>query len=343
MTTTELVVYRDKMKERFLRLMERFERIKTVDDIEREILKGMGLAKNTYRTYMRAIRVFYDWRRELYGDKPHPLIVDPGDIENFYDYRTEHGADIQTVYLDIQALKKMFEAVKMRFSVWDSPFDSMPEKLWEKLHKGKKGEQKRAMTLPELKDTLAYLKAKIDPLGKRDYAMFFFLVTSGLRASEALELTWGDIWKVDDDSYYCRLQHTKSGEEQDQELLADAVEAVRAEFKRRFKRNPKGTDRLFYTYPSYPGDETKPLQYHVLYRRFMAMGEDLKARGIIRKYLEFSPHMARRTYGTTLSNKIPAHQVQGKLRHKSLDTTLNHYLDKKRKVSDIWKELLSVA
>jgi integrase len=338
MTSQEIVSTKAKYLEKFRSILERFDRIETVEDIEKEIIRGQGLSKNTYRAYMSSIRTFCGWLDKEYGYNKHPFQLDAGDIEGFYDARLK-GVSLQTAYLDIAALKKLFIAVKGHFPFWESPFDDMKElkpELWKKLHRGKTGAKKRAMTDEETVAVLEYLARKTDPIGKRDFAMVLFMVNSGLRASEACSLTWGDIWK-DDEDYKCRFIQ-KGGAEEEQELPAFTVDHLRSEFRSRFKRNPKNEDHLFYTFPSRPGEKIRPLIYHTMWRRFKEMETELKAQRLVRSFIEFSPHLTRRTYGTSLSKEIAPHQVQGKLRHKSLDTTLKHYLDEKVKVSSILKK-----
>jgi hypothetical protein len=58
-----------------------FESIKCFDDIERQFLLGAGLSPNTYRSYLTAVKQFYE-----FTDGPNPLQVQPVDIERFYDH-----------------------------------------------------------------------------------------------------------------------------------------------------------------------------------------------------------------------------------------------------------------
>ena len=58
-----------------------FDSIHSFEDLERHFLKGNGLSPNTYRSYLTAIKQFYEYTNGL-----NPLQSRPADIESFYDH-----------------------------------------------------------------------------------------------------------------------------------------------------------------------------------------------------------------------------------------------------------------
>jgi integrase len=222
-----------------------FERIKSFEDLERLFLEGSGLSSNTYRSYLEAVRQFYQFTKGL-----NPLQVRPADIEAFYDHLLTR-VDRNTAYLRIRGLKKFFEGIRNVVPFYQSPFEIMGEKLHAKLNCTKKGNRtKKTLTREELKALLEFLRKDTSARGLEDYALAFMLVTSGLRASELCALRWGDLEQSE--GKWTALFIGKGGKEAEQELFAPAVEACRLYFLQQFRRVPKPEDALFWTVPSFP-------------------------------------------------------------------------------------------
>ena len=96
-----------------------FDSIHSFEDLERHFLKGNGLSPNTYRSYLTAVRQFYEFTQGL-----NPLQVKPADIESFYDHLVK-TVDRNTAYLRIRGLKKFFAGVEKTVLIYSNPFSIM--------------------------------------------------------------------------------------------------------------------------------------------------------------------------------------------------------------------------
>lgn len=297
-----------------------FDSIKSFDDIERVFLRGAGLSPNTYRTYLTAVKQFYEWSKGT-----HPLQVTPADVEAFYD-AIAPKVDRNTACLRIRGLKRFFAGIRNVVPFYVSPFEIMEERLTKKLNRTKKGNRtKKALFKKEIRALLAWLREDRSVKGQCDYAIVFMLLTSGLRASELLQLRWKDIERIE--GTFIATFVGKGGTDAEQELYAPAVEATQDYFKAAFSRTPALDDALFWTVPAYPGDLTRPMTYHTLWDRIRLVGLKAREEGIITRDLQFTPHLMRRSYATNLYKagmKIKA--IQEKTRHASIDVLVKHYI-----------------
>ncbi len=94
-----------------------FNSIKSFDDIERIFLMGAGLSRNTYKSYLTAVKQFYSFTNHL-----NPLQVIPADVERFYD-DIRAKVDINTAYQRVKGLKKFFSNISKTIPFYTSPFD----------------------------------------------------------------------------------------------------------------------------------------------------------------------------------------------------------------------------
>ena len=317
---TKALITKEDVIKRISTVWDTFQNISSFEDIERVFLRGQGLSAHTYRTYRQAIKKFYG-----FTNGKHPLQVTAADIEAFYDFRSKE-VDLNTAYLDIRGLKKYFEGVKPHIPFFKSPFDDMPEKLIKKLNKTKSGNRtKKALTQNEIKALLQWLSLKTDVRGMEDYAIVFMLVTSGLRADELCQLRWKDIECFE--RKWTAVFIGKGGKVAEQELYSPAVEATKKYFIKAFKHDPRSDDSLFWTIQVYKGDTPRPMPYHTLWRRVKSVGETAMNQGIIKRKLDFTPHLFRRSYATNLYRmgmKIKA--IQEKTRHTNINTLIKHYI-----------------
>jgi integrase len=217
-----------------------FESIKSFEDVKRIFLLGQGLSPNTYKSYLTAVKQFYDFTKGL-----NPLQVKPGDIESFYDSIVKK-IDRNTAYIRIKGLKNFFAGIRNLIPFYASPFELMSKNLKKKLSRTKKGNRtKKALTIREVNRLLSWLNRDTRIYGLENHALFYMLITSGLRASELCQLKWKDLdciegtWKA----YF-----TGKGEKDaEQELYTPAVNVCLAYFRKQFNRDPEPGDCLFYT------------------------------------------------------------------------------------------------
>ena len=93
------------IKEGLTRARYIFDSIHSFEDIENVFLKGLGLSRNTYKSYLEAIKQFYHFTNGL-----NPLQCTDKHIENFYDHLIEKGLDTATASIRIAGLKKILSS-----------------------------------------------------------------------------------------------------------------------------------------------------------------------------------------------------------------------------------------
>ena len=310
--------------------------IHSFEDVENLLLKGAGLAAGSYKVYMVSVRQLYEYTRGL-----HPFQITRGHIEGFYDH-WDRKVSRRSVAGKISALKRFFKGVEESAPLFRSPFRDIPEKLRKKFRRTGKTRTKKALTKTEVTDMLEYLQEAADysPDNAENYALVLMLVTSGLRAAELCQLKWGDL-------EYFEKRWTasfigKGGDVADQELYPDAVNAAGEYFHQQFKRTEKPEDRLFWTAPNRRTKYPKPMNGHNLWARIKEIGADLRDAGILKRELQFTPHLFRRTYATLLySSGMKLKAIMQKTRHANVEVLAKHYIDDEEPASPYFDRILN--
>ena len=204
----------------------------------------------------------------------------------------------------------------------------MCETLHAKLNRTKKGNRtKKALNRGEIKRLLTWLKSDKSIIGMENYAICYMLITSGLRASELIQLKYKDLDYNPEGSTRTGYFTGKGNQEAEQELYPAAVKACADYFKKHMKRQPKPDDSLFYTHPV-TGEKPGPMTYNTLWRRISDIGKAARESGIITRELQFSPHLMRRSYATLLNKSgMGLKAIQEKTRHSNIETLARHYID----------------
>jgi integrase/recombinase XerD len=208
-------------------------------------------------------------------------------------------------------------------------FNTISEKLLHKLNRSKRGNRtKKALSPVEMKRLLIWLSEDKTELGLENYALFFVLATSGLRASELAQIRWKDIECFK--GKWTAKFIGKGGLESEQELYEPALMACAEYFRKTFHRIPKlqNNDYLFYTVPSFSGEEWRPLtKRHTIWARVKKIGMKARESAIIKRELVFSLHLLRRSYATGLyKSGMGIKAIQHMTRHASVETPMKHYV-----------------
>ena len=310
-----------------------FDCIQSFEDIERIFLRGQGLSYNTYRSYLTAVKQFYE-----FTDGLNPLQVTPAWIEMFYDHLVQK-VDISTAHLRICGLKKFFAGIRRVVPFYTSPFEIMSETLKRKLRAGKKKSTVRVLSRMETNAVLIWLEKDQTLKGMTNKALVKMLLTSGLRAAELCSLRWRDKEEFDG-KLIVRFQG-KGGKEARQELYNSAVQATLKAFISLFKRKPSATDFLFYSLPAFPVDKPRPMTPHRLWVRIKEVGERAWSEGIIKRDITFTPHLFRRTYATLLyKSGMGLRAIQQKTRHASIETLMRHYIHDEESITPYFDKIL---
>jgi integrase len=299
------------------------EQIHSFADIERLLLRGRGHTPGTYATYRARVKLFYEWS----GGK-HPAQVTAGDLEAYYEHRTALVGR-NTAHLDVFSMKALLGGLRAYFPRYRSPFDGMTKKLWKKLSRTKQNGTKKALNRLEVRKIIDFLALNTSIKGREDYAIFRMLYATGLRGSELCAITWGDLELDEEEQTYYLAGIGKGGKPFRQEVVdPEAVPTAKAYFLAAFDREPRAKDHVFWTQPSYHGEQVRPLPYHALYDRVVGIGARVKAAGIVTRNITFSPHLLRRSIITNLSKAgMRVKALQKFSRHSNANTLLAFYVD----------------
>lgn len=319
-----------------IRAQNIFEQIKSFEDIERIFLLGSGLSPNTYRNYLGSVKQLY-----RFTDGLNPLQITPAWIEAFYDDIVKR-VDRNTACLRIRGLKKFFAGIRNVIPFYTSPFEIMEPKLIKKLNRVKKGNRtKKALNKGETRSLLSWLRKDRSITGLENYAISFMLVTSGLRAAELIQLRWKDL-EYFEGTWTARFIG-KGDKDAEQELYAPAVEACKAYFVKQHGsgREPRPEDALFYTYPE-GSRKSDPMTYNTLWHRISEIGKAAREEGIIKRDIQFSPHLFRRSYATLLYRSgMKLKAIQEKTRHASIEVLTKHYIHDNEPASPYFAAVLA--
>lgn len=313
---------------------EVFSRINSFNDLERYFLRGEGLSRYTYRNYRDAFKRLYEFL-----DGKHPAQITHADLEAFYDHRLE-TVDRPTAYLDIRGIKKCFEGMKYAVPGLKSPFDNMPEKLTKKLNRTKQQQTKGTLSKAEIKNILEFLSKGVLVKDVGNYAIVQLLYSTGLRGEELCSLRWKDIEYDEDEKIYYAVGIGKGEKPFRQEIVYhEAVEVARKYFHLAHDRDPRLEDPLFWTL----SHGIRPMRYHAMYERIKELGEKLKEAGVIRRNVNFTPHLLRRSIITHLyRNGMRIKALRHFSRHASVETLMKHYVEDTESASQ-YAEQLSFA
>ena len=142
-------------------------------------------------------------------------------------------------------------------------------------------------------------------------------------------MKWGDIvFDEEVKSYY--VNRVGKGDKIFRQEIGDTEAVLTAQryFKKAFHRKLRSDDNVFWTVPSCNGDISRPLPYPSLRYRILEVGKKIRAAGILKRDIEFTPHLLRRSIITNLSkNCMRLNALQKFSRHSNIQTLVNHYVD----------------
>jgi integrase len=348
--------------------VERFSQVESFDDVERLFLRGQGLSKNSYESYLTAVKGMYE-----HTDGLNPLQWTPADVESFYDALRER-VGVNTAYVRMAGLKNFCKTVQAQLPFWESPFDVMGEKLKRKLSTSAAGEKKQPLYQAELDAVIAYLEdrsryeagelhrrnvkrsakrkkatrihdtERVNVKRLQDRAIVLTLVTTGLRAAELLSLTRDSLEHDTDLDAWFLSGIGKGNKPFTIEVDPAAVNAIFEAFRTQFRRDPRPSERLFWTVPNHPDAEPKPMSKATLWVRLRNIGDELKRSGHVRQSLEFSAHLFRRTFATLgVKNGMSVWELKEAGRWSSVETANKHYVSVERRTRQYTQRFVAAS
>lgn len=313
--STDLMV---NLQEKALQAVKSFGEIGSFKDLEMWLMKGQGLSNNSYKTYMQAVKLFYEHVGGL-----HPLQWTPAHIEDFYDAQREKNG-IGTAYNRIAGLKNLCKSIKAQLPFWESPFDIMSEKTKSKINTTAKGQKKKALYVNEVRGVFEYLAADTSLKGLQNHAIILTLFTTGLRAQELCDLTYDSIEHDTDTGAWYLSGIGKGSKPYQVEVWPQAIEKIKEAFRAQFGRDLRPGEPLFYNLRG------TRMQKPAMWTRMKSVEKVLKNGGVIRHDIEFSAHLFRRSYLTLLNKAgMGITALQEHSRHSNIQTLTGHYIDNK--------------
>ena len=293
------------------RIKMAYDGVKSFEDLENIFLRNQGLSPNTYKSYIAAVRRFYDFTEAL-----HPFQWEAWHLERFYEYRRKQ-VSASTASIDMSGLQNFCKRVASQYP-YQSPFEKLTDETRKKLFSKETGAQKKALLLKEL-------EAVLRNADRLNGIIIRFAFTTGLRASELAQARLEDVQR-DDINNRLLLAGLGKGKNGGKRFIVEIEEALLDSMKAWFKdtvgRDMEAEDTLLVSTRGRAFNRT------TLWARLTTYGEKLKADGMIRQELEFSPHLFRRTFATLQlqANRATA-EVQKAGRWSNQETMMKHYHD----------------
>jgi len=252
----------------------------------------------------------------------NPLVVSTSTIKDFFDHlltdKNKYGRKnrASTLHGYKSAIKK---SVSKTFKM------SMEEKVAFELFFRKIKLPKAAKTIKAM--TIEELQALIDESDIRTNLMIRFLVMSGLRISEMINVRVSDVILSDDKSDYNIYVIGKGNKEG---LVTGIPKQLIQEIQEVFK----GKEYLFERNKKPKRLNENKLEIMKYTRRQMYFIIEKAGLSILGKRI--NPHMTRHTCGRILMDKLKdVNKVQDRLRHSSVRTTIENYLTTKITNKDV--------
>lgn len=269
------------------------------------------------------IRQFNLWAKENNVDNlGNPLVVSTSTIKDFFDHllrdKNKYGRKnrASTLHGYKSAIKK---SVSKTFKM------SMEEKVAFELFFRKIKLPKAAHAIKAI--SIEDLQMLIDESDIRTNLIIRFLVMSGLRISEMINVRVSDILLSDDKSDYNIYVIGKGNKEGlitgiPKQLIKEIQEVFKGK-EYLFERNKK---------PKRPNENKEEIMKYT--RRQMYVLIEKAGLSILGKRI--NPHMTRHTCGRILMDRLrDVNKVQDRLRHSSVKTTIENYLTTKITNKDV--------
>lgn len=270
-----------------------------------EYFLGNQESAGTSRTYGSTLRSFFAWT----NGKDYRTIG-PFDALEFDKHLKATYAE-STIQRQISTLKEFFGFAKDCGLIENNPFALIKQK----------GAPNRAaerfLTVKEIDLLLAELKKA----GRREYVLGLLLVYTGMRISEAKNLSWCDVLEMPSGEIYLNLLR-KGNERQLIYLRKDVADELLVFMSRPFSQFDKSPIFL---------NPSKRRASDVSLRTWV---EEAGKRAGIKK--RCNPHVLRHTFvSQLLANGADLRAVQKAVNHKQITTTQLYYHNLDDKVADL--------
>lgn len=249
----------------------------------------------------------------IYAGK-HPASCTPLDVKAWQAYLEGQGLAPATVYARISRVSSWY-----RWAMQEPELDvhHNPATLARpKAPKAYQGERTSSLTDDELQRLLLAVKARADAgdvVGKRDYALLMFFVSTGMRRREVIQLTWGNL-KVN--GTITLTGEVKGGDYVSREVKDPRVRDALLDYLATSGRLQwMKVDSPLWTRHDRAGAPGRPLSSHAFVQNLKRYAE---ACGVGDIHLHQTRHTFARLVGEEAGSLL---DVQAELGHKNLATT----------------------
>ena len=154
-----------------------------LDRLQQYLIVEKGLSRNTLAAYLSDLRRFKDFIQQT--QPPSFQNLTPGRITDYLASRREQGVAARTLARELVAIKTLYRFLREAGTLAVDPTEQISTP-----------QQRQALpdvlSLEEVEQLLEVPDAGT-PLGRRDAAMLEVLYATGLRVSELVELSLGDV------------------------------------------------------------------------------------------------------------------------------------------------------
>ncbi len=268
---------------------DEFRTIKDITTICNLVIGNDSLMAVSQRNYKNILRIFH-------SDNPVLLDAIPESIEAFFYKRRSRPLKnwcsekqrIRATAGDMHSLAAVYKKIEALIDGYRSPFHHarMSQELRKKIMapnprlNGKLEHTEVAESLEYLDKEIAVLSSRDRLKSMRDRAVFYLIVTSGIRKSGLEVLRWG-LFR-DSDKYSTR-----------------AKEYAYACFEEQLNRMPQKSDAVFWGLPSFNGEKVRPMTGFGFMDIMPKLGKRLYAANVLKRKIRFTTSMLKRTFEKT--------------------------------------------
>ena len=264
-------------------------------------------------------------RRDLLRDKTkavtaffehcpkHPAQVTPLDVKTWQAHLEGQGLAPATVYARMSRVSS-FYAWALSDPALGKAIRGNPVNLARpKAPRAYQTKSAQALTDDEARALLAVVKSRADVVGKRDYALLLFYLTTGMRRSEVIRLTWGD---VRFNGVIILTSKVKGGDYEAREVSDPAVkDALLGYLAASGRLEAMTPDAPLWTRHDRAGQPGSPLTGHAFVKNLKRYGQEA---GLGDVHLHQTRHTFARMVGEETGSVI---ETQDALGHKNAATT----------------------
>lgn len=238
-------------------------------------------------------------------------------IIDFMNHQKAQGLKNVSINTSIKALKRLYKMFIEKGMIENNPAEDIA--YFKEARCTSKGKWLDSEALAIVK---AHLLKKKTERTIRDYAIFNFMVKTGVRANELCNIKFSDILYHNDQPIEVIIRHGKGDKERNIELNESILKPLQEyiELLKIAGYNNSDNDYLFLTLPSNANKNRRSINKRALFVIIQRIGKETG--------LNIHPHTLRHTFAThSFKNGASLIAVSHRLGHSSTNTTAQIYIN----------------